>query len=97
MRELFLVTAVTLAFDEMRTPHASGREICVRKLGNAYQQQQKDTNDAASLLPGLSNDSAKKVLCKRCAFPSQYWLAFRDRFHCVPIFAYAVRIASMIA
>ena len=32
--------AVTLAFEEMRTPYASGREICVQKCGNAYQRKE---------------------------------------------------------
>ena len=37
--------AVALAFEEMRTPYASGREICVQKFGYTYQQKRK-TNGA---------------------------------------------------
>ena len=33
-------SAVALAFEEMRTPHASWREICVQKFGNAYQRKE---------------------------------------------------------
>ena len=33
-------TEVALAFEQMRTPYASGLETCVRNLGNAYQQKQ---------------------------------------------------------
>ena len=36
-------TAVALAFEEMRTPYASGREICVQKFGNAYQRNERDS------------------------------------------------------
>ena len=32
------LSEVALAFEQMRTPHASGREICAQKLGIAYQQ-----------------------------------------------------------
>ena len=32
--------AVALAFEEMRTPYASGREVCVQKFGNAYQRKE---------------------------------------------------------
>ena len=41
----FKFTAVAPAFEEMRTPYASGREICVHKLGNAYPQT-RETNGA---------------------------------------------------
>ena len=37
-------SAVALAFEEVRIPHASGREVCVQKFGNAYQR--KEINDA---------------------------------------------------
>ena len=37
--------AVSLAFEEMRTPYASGREICVQKFGNACQRN-RETNGA---------------------------------------------------
>ena len=30
-------SAVALAFEELRTPYASGREIYVQKFGNVYQ------------------------------------------------------------
>ena len=35
-----LQTAVALAFEEMRTPYASGREICGKIFGNAYQRKE---------------------------------------------------------
>ena len=31
---------VALTFEEMRTPYAGGREICVQKFGNAYQRKE---------------------------------------------------------
>ena len=38
-------SAVALAFEEMRTPYASRRKICVQKFRNAYQRN-RVTNDA---------------------------------------------------
>ena len=35
--------AIALAFNEMRTPYASEREICVQKFGNAYRRN-RETN-----------------------------------------------------
>ena len=65
-------TAVALAFEEMRTPYASEREICVQKFRNAYQRNRK-TNGAFEkhLYHHASNDSAKywNVVRKRCALP----------------------------
>ena len=60
--------AVVLAFEEMRTPHASRREICIQKFGNAYQR----------------NETEKRTT------------HLKAPFHWIPLFAYAVRIASMI-
>ena len=37
-----MVTAVTLTFEEMRTPYASRRESCIQKFGNAYQWKEID-------------------------------------------------------
>ena len=57
-------TAVMLAFEELKTPYASGWEICVQNFGNAYQltKRNKETNDAfqtVPLPPGSSTDSAE--------------------------------------
>ena len=35
-----VIPAVALAFEEMRAPYASGREICVQNYGNAYQRKE---------------------------------------------------------
>ena len=35
-------SVVALAFEEMRTPYASGRGICVQKFGNVYQWKEID-------------------------------------------------------
>ena len=40
VRCLWHHTAVALTFEEMRTPYASGRNICVQKFGNAYQRKE---------------------------------------------------------
>ena len=36
------ITAVAVAFEEMRTPYASGREICAQKFENAYKRKEME-------------------------------------------------------
>ena len=43
---LLHVPAVKLAFEEMRTQHASAREICIQKSGNVYQRN-REPHDAS--------------------------------------------------
>ena len=45
-QQLATQPAVALAFEEMRTPYASGREVCVQKFVNAYQRKETETNTA---------------------------------------------------
>ena len=83
---------VAIAFEEMHTPHASGREICVRKFGNAYQPKGIEKRKS-----GSSDDSANKILFANVAVPTYFtWRVVWDGWDRVPLFAYAVRIASMI-
>ena len=92
-------SVVALAFEKMRTPYASGRERCVLKFGNAYWRNRK-TNGAFQFREMLKCFSqTMRVLL------SKYSRAFRDRlphvyfetcWEWIALFAYAVRIASMI-
>ena len=43
IRTRLRLSAVALAFDEMRTPYPSGQEICVQNFGNAYQWREIET------------------------------------------------------
>ena len=69
-----LPSAVALAFGEMRTPYASGRELCEQKFGNVYQRKEIEkqmTHFKSILPPGSSNDSAKySVVRKLCTLVS---------------------------
>ena len=96
--------AVALAFEEMRTPHASGREICAQKFGNAYQRN-RETNGAfqkhlyhhrtiqrnTEML--FSNDARFPFTTLAC-LPWSFASCSLRRAE--TLFAYAVRIASMI-
>ena len=76
-----LISAFPLAFEEMRTPYASGREICVQKLRNAYQRKEiakrmthfKSTGHRVKQM--IQRNKSETML----AFLSQYPFALRDR------------------
>ena len=73
---------IAQAFEETRTPYASGREICVKKFGNAYQQN-RETNGAFQkpLYHHQTIQRNTEMLCKRCA------LSFHNTR--VPVLAYS--------
>ena len=68
--------AVALAFEEMHTPYASGREICVQKVGNAYQWKEIEKR----MTNFKSTSQRSKMFCANDArFPFTYSCMFRDR------------------
>ena len=75
---LDIKTAVALALEQLRSPHASEREICVQKVGNAYRRNERNEWRISGALLPPSNDSAKywNDVHKRCA------LSFHNT--CVP-------------
>ena len=69
-------SAVALAFEEMRTPYASGREIFVQKFGNAYRRNSETIKWCFSKAPlSPSNDSSQRNIGTMPAFLSQYLIA----------------------
>ena len=74
-------TAVALASEGMRTPYASGREICVQNFGSAYRQN-RETNGAFQ--KHLYYHHTIQRILKFCSqtvrsFLSKHSRAFRDR------------------
>ena len=92
--------AVALAFEEMRTPYASGREICVQKFGNAYQRKEIEKR-----MPHFKTNKMFFVNDTRFPFTQLAYVPWSfaswfvwDVFRPSPVFGvlYAVRIAFMI-
>ena len=73
-------TAVALAFEEMRTSYASGREICVQKFGNAYQRKKIE-----KWMPHFNSTFQiqwnKMFFANDARFPFTYSRMFRDHSH----------------
>ena len=75
--------AIALAFEEMRTPYASGWEICIQKFGNAYQRKEIEKRMAhfKSTFTTWFIKRFSEIKCSQTtrAFLSPYSRAFRYR------------------
>ena len=104
----YIYSAAALAFEEMRTPYTSRREICVQKFQNAYQRKQieKRMMHSESTFGFVKRFSEIKCSSQMMhAFLSQYSCAFRDRLchvlFCAEtearlIFAYGIHTARFL-